>query len=127
MLIIMEMFTGRVTANAKVTKLKDERQVVNFTVAVNDYYKSKNSSEGKQVVTFFNCAYWISPKAAERLTKGALVSVIGRLYVTAFNCSDGEARASLHCHVNSFRVLGSSKAMQKENIAEKTTGDNLPF
>jgi len=32
---------GRVTQNAVVKQLKDERQVVNFTVAINDYFKPK--------------------------------------------------------------------------------------
>ncbi len=45
----MEMFTGRVIADAKVTTLKDERQVVNFSIAINDYYKAKNSEEGKKI------------------------------------------------------------------------------
>ncbi|WP_018613159.1 single-stranded DNA-binding protein [Segetibacter koreensis] len=52
--------TARITKDAVVSKLKDEREVVNFTVAINDYYKPKNSSEGKKITTFVNCSYWIS-------------------------------------------------------------------
>ena len=55
---------GTVTADAKVSTLADDRQVVNFTIAVNDYFKPKGSTEGKQLTTFINCAYWISAKVA---------------------------------------------------------------
>ncbi len=48
---------GRLTKDAVVTQLKDERKVVNFTIAVNDYYKPKNSDKGVIVTTYVNCAY----------------------------------------------------------------------
>jgi single-strand DNA-binding protein len=35
------MFVGRITKDAVVNQLKGERQVVNFTVALNDYYRPK--------------------------------------------------------------------------------------
>ena len=40
--------TARLTADAKVNTLKDERQVVNFTIAINDSYKPKESAETKK-------------------------------------------------------------------------------
>lgn len=36
--------TARLTADAHVNTLKDERQVVHFNVAINDSYKPKDSS-----------------------------------------------------------------------------------
>jgi single-strand DNA-binding protein len=105
----MEMFTGRVTADAKVNTLKEERQVVNFSVAINDYYKPKGSEEGKKVTTYINCSYWISTKVAERLTKGAVVEIAGRLYLNAYKNMDGEAKASLNCYVNHIKIHSSSK------------------
>ncbi len=33
---------GRITKDEVVNQLKDERNVVNFSIAVNDYYKPKN-------------------------------------------------------------------------------------
>ena len=52
---------GRLTKDAVVAQLKDERKVVNFTFVVNDYYKPKNSDKGVTVTIYVNCAYWISP------------------------------------------------------------------
>ncbi|MEO5996386.1 MAG: single-stranded DNA-binding protein [Chitinophagaceae bacterium] len=72
---------GRLTRDAVVNQLKDEREVVNFSIAVNDFYKPKGS-DGKQFTTFYNCSYWINSKLANYLKKGCLVEVSGRVYVT---------------------------------------------
>ena len=40
---------GRITKDAVINQLKDERKVVNFSIAVNDYYKPKNSEEGERL------------------------------------------------------------------------------
>src|SRR5258708_7406316 len=39
------MFVGRITKDAVVNQLKDERKVVNFTIALNDFYKPKGSEK----------------------------------------------------------------------------------
>jgi single-strand DNA-binding protein len=106
--------TGRVTADAKVFALADERQVVNFTIAINDYYKPRGSSEGKQITTYINCSYWLSIKIAERLVKGTLVQVYGRIGVQAYNDMDGNARASLTFHGNNIKILASSKGNNQQ-------------
>ncbi|MBW7892456.1 MAG: single-stranded DNA-binding protein [Chitinophagaceae bacterium] len=124
----MELFTGRVTADAKVNTLKDERQVVNFSVAINDYYKAKNSEEGTKVVTYVNCSYWLNAKIAERLTKGAVVEIAGRLHVNAYKNMDGEPKASLNCHVNHIKIHHSTKEITTtEQPAATAAVDDLPF
>jgi len=40
--------TGRIVKDASVFKLKENREVVNFTIAVNDSYKPKDSTELKK-------------------------------------------------------------------------------
>lgn len=60
--------TGRLTKDAVVNQLKDERNVVNFSVAINDSYKPKGGERTK-VTTYCNCSYWISEKVAEHLRK----------------------------------------------------------
>ena len=102
--------TGRITKNAVVNKLKDGREVTNFTVAINDYYKPKNSTEGRTITTYVNCSYWISSKIAERLTRGTLAELAGRIGVNAYNDLQGEAKASLTLHVNSIKLHGNSKS-----------------
>ncbi|MBS1737759.1 MAG: single-stranded DNA-binding protein [Bacteroidetes bacterium] len=124
----MELFIGRVTADAKVSTLKNEKQVVNFSVAINDYYKAKNSEAGIKVVTYINCSYWISIKVAERLTKGTVVEIAGRLHVNAYKNMDGEPRASLNCHVNHIKIHHSTKKNEtSEKATEPVASDDLPF
>lgn len=69
--------TGRLTGDAKVNTIKDERKVVNFSIVINDRYKPKDG-EVKEIATFINCAYWMKPRIAPYLTKGSLVELYGR-------------------------------------------------
>jgi len=125
---------GRITKDAVVNQLKDERKVVNFSIAVNDYYKPKNG-EGVKIVTYVNCSYWISEKIAERLTKATLVEISGRIFVNAYKGADGEAKASLNCHVNSIKIHAFGKnemaAITTENSVSNSDkeeiADDLPF
>lgn len=119
---------GRTTKDAVVAQLKDERKVVNFTLAINDYYKPKNSGKGVTVTTFVNCAYWISPAIAVWLTKGSLIEITGRLTVNAYKDMQGEAKASLHCHVNSIKIHQQIKsdALAQPQKREPIM-DDLPF
>jgi len=126
---------GRITKDAVVNQLKDERKVVNFSIAVNDYYKPKNSEESVKVTTFVNCSYWISTKIAERLIKGTLLEIHGRIYVNAYKGADGEAKASLNCHVNNIKIHSTGKQTtedQEENAEipmdkKGAVTDDLPF
>ena len=101
--------TARITKDAVVNQLKDEREVINFTVAINNYYKPKNSSEGKKITTFINCSYWLTSKIVQRLTKGTLVELSGRIGVNAYVDLQGEARATLTFHVNTIKIHSSGK------------------
>lgn len=96
--------TGRIVADATIAKLKDDRKVINFTIAINDQHTKKGSGERKQLTTYYNCAYWQSAKLAPCLTKGTLVELSGRIYATAYMSGNNEAKASLHVHVNSIKL-----------------------
>lgn len=122
---------GRLTRDAVVNQLKDERQVVNFSIAVNDYFKPRNG-EAVKVATYYNCAFWISTKVAENLKKGTLVEVTGRIYVTAYAGADGTAKASLNCHVNNIKIHAWPKEVEPLGKAETTATaeeatDDVPF
>src|SRR5678809_653647 len=96
---------GRLTANAKVSTVKDDRKVVNFSIAINDSYKPKGSEMVTKITTFVNCSYWINPAIAEHLTKSTLVELSGRIGVNAWTNAEGEAKASLTFHVNSIKPV----------------------
>jgi len=114
------VLVGRITKDAVVNQLKNERQVINFTLAINDYYKPK-TGEAKNITTFINCSYWLNPRLAERITKGTLVEATGRIYANAYIGNDGEPKASLNCHVNSIKLHGNPKLNNGAFTAANTT------
>ena len=124
--------TGRLTKDAVVNSLKDDRKVVNFSIAINDSYKPKGSERIK-ATTYCNCSYWISDKVAALLKKATLVEITGRIYVTSYVGSDGTAKASLNCHANSLKILAWAKEVEvvgrpAEPVQNKVANsDEVPF
>lgn len=120
---------GRITKDAVVNTLEDERKVVNFSIAVNDNYKPKGG-EAVKLTTYFNCAYWISDRIADKLKKSTLVEVTGRLFVKPYIGADGNAKASLNCHVSSIKIHAWPKETNTPEVAPVVNDDkdeNLPF
>jgi single-strand DNA-binding protein len=67
---IMEI-VGRLTADAVVKTVQGDKKVVEFSLAVNDSFRSGN--ERREISTFFECSYWRNEGIAEYLTKGSLI------------------------------------------------------
>ena len=119
---------GRITKDAVVNSLNDGRKVVNFSLAINESYKPKGGKRTK-VTAYCNCSYWISEKIADALKKGALLEVWGRIFVTAYVGSDGTAKASLNCHVNTIKIHAWGKEIIGTPVGENDnpTDDGVPF
>ena len=127
--------TGRLTRDAEVRTLSNEKQVVNFSVATNDSYRNKQGERVEQT-TYFDCAYWISAKVARLLTKGTLVELTGRVSTRAWVSKDGEARAGLNFHTSNIKLHGGSRRTEtiqataqseSNSTAGQGTEDDLPF
>jgi single-strand DNA-binding protein len=108
---------GRLTRDAEVRTLSNEKQVVNFSIATNESYRNKQGDRVEQT-TYFDCAYWISPKVADFLTKGTLVELHGRVYTAAWMGKDGEPHAGLNFHASQIKVHSSGK--RADNKAEQS-------
>ena len=48
----MNTIVGRITQNSKINTLKNDKQVVNFSVATNDSYKIKDGERNKQTTYY---------------------------------------------------------------------------
>ena len=122
---------GRLTADAKVSTVNDERKVVNFSIAINDSYKAKGSDEVKKITTYVNCSYWRSPGIAEYLTKGVLVEVSGRISANAWTNAQGEVKATLNFHATGIKLHGKGNTTIKETVPAsndiKEPLEDLPF
>lgn len=120
--------TGRITADAKVTTLADNREVTGFTIVINDHFKTK-SGEKKAVATFIRCSYWVSKKAAEHLKKGAIVTVYGRIGLDVYVNQQNEAQGALTFHVNDIKFIARpANAAPAATVNSATQAvDDLPF
>ena len=136
--------TGRVTADAAVRRA-GEKEVLSFTIAVNDRYKVAGSSEYKEVTTFINCSYWLSMKAAQWVKKGAVVLLNGRLGMHVYINSEGNPIGSIDFHVNAINIVAFAKRSSDKADKKKTesvqdensrtavkkgkdkAGENVPF
>ena len=127
--------TGRLTRNAEVRTLSNEKQVVNFSVAVNDSYRNKQGERVEQT-TYFDCSYWITANVARLLTKGTLVELTGRVSTRAWVNKEGEAKAGLNFHTSQIKLHGGGNraetvqaTAQSESNGFTTEGteDDLPF
>lgn len=134
---------GRLTANAQVRKTKTDKEVVGFTIAINDSYRKKGATEVTKLVTYMDCSYWRSSAIADYLTKGTIVQLSGRLNEPRiWQDMEGTPRANLSFTVSEIKILGggnkSSNSSSQENkptkgrktvepIAATTGADDLPF
>jgi single-strand DNA-binding protein len=126
---------GRLTQDAQVRKVSNDKEVVNFSVATNDNYKNKQGERVEQT-TYFECAYWLTTKVAQFLSKGTLVELSGRVSVRSWIGKDGEAHAGLNFHTSNIKFYGggqgskSAKAPKEKNGKQPDKGkddDDLPF
>ena len=128
---------ARIVSDAQVSQTKSGKKVVNFPVAINDYYKPKNG-EGVQTTTYIRCAYWLSEAIAPRLLKGVLVELNGRLGVEAFTNKSGDPVGVINFQVSRIKLHSSKSSSpvasgQPANASLETAGsstdsdDDLPF
>ena len=134
----MNNIVGRITKNAIINILKNDKKVVNFSVAINDSYKTKQG-ERKEQTTYYNCSYWINAKIAEYLTKGTLVELSGRISSSAWIGKDGEIKSGLNFHTSSIKLHGGAQKSEpnshptnnqqnvNDNPFDDGTDDDLPF
>ncbi|MCR5862565.1 single-stranded DNA-binding protein [Flavobacterium sp. J372] len=109
--------TGRLTGDAVVRSLSEDRKVVNFSVAVNDSYKTKNGERVTQT-EFFDCSYWLGTGIAPYLTKGKIVELSGRVSVRAWIDGGGQAKAGLNFHTAKITLHGGGQAVANEGTGK---------
>ena len=128
----METLTGRLTADAKVSVVNGDKKVVNFSIAMNDSYRS--NGETIRTTTYVDCAYWINAGVGEYLKKGLNVKLFGRLGSRAWNDKDGNAHSTITLNTSRIEFLGSAVSEPVEKAGKKQGApagggedDDLPF
>src|ERR1700722_15289551 len=122
----MEILVGRLTADAKTETISDDRQVVHFTIAINENYKSKS---GKRPVKFVDCSYWRNTSIQSYLKKGHIVELYGSVTAREWIDQQGEPKAALNCIVNNIILHGGVKreTVSEENQIQNQPAGDLPF
>ena len=129
--------TGRIVKDASIFKVKENREVVNFSIAVNDSYRPKGSTEVKKIVTYIDCSYWLSAGLAQWLKKGMLVQLFGRIGMNVYIGNDSQAHGSLTFHTSDIKILVFAQADSTKSVPAPATDpkkqqasddpDDLPF
>lgn len=96
---------GRVGNDAELKPVKDS-EVVNFSVAVNEHYKTK-AGEKKTTVTWYECAYWNASKVAPFLKKGTIVLVEGKAVANAYK-KDDTIVANIRINVEHLELISGT-------------------
>lgn len=125
---------GRLTRDAQISTFPSDKQVVNFSVAVNDSYRNKQG-ERVEHTEYFKCAYWFLTNVAKVLTKETLVELKGRVSAKAWIGGDGEAHTALNFYTSQIKLYGGGKRSEtvaggnsnKSAATAKNDNDNLPF
>jgi single-strand DNA-binding protein len=118
---------GRVTKDAIVNVTNNQKEVVNFSVAVNISYRPKGETEYLQTTTYYNCSFWKSAKIAASIKKGVLLELSGNITVSAYINASGKAKADLKFHADAikFHTKSSTVKMIEQDVIENA--DDLPF
>lgn len=123
-------FTGRITTDAKISVVKGGKEVVNFSMALNDRYKSKGSNETKEFTTYIDVAWWMNSSIGKILRKGAIVTVSGRIYPRAYSDMQGNPKASISCQASKIQVLHYGKPATETTVTAPDITEpveDLPF
>ena len=123
-------FTGRITADAKIGTVQGDREVVNFSVALNDRFRAKGSTETKEYVTYIEVGWWKGIGIGKILKKGAVVTVSGRIFPKAYLDLQGNPKATINCFASDIKLVHSKR--QEQPIGHQSSAlteplENLPF
>ena len=132
------MFTGRLTADAKVRNAKGDKKVTGFTIAINKKFKTKDG-EKKEKTAYIVCSYWTNPTVSQYLKKGTLITVSGWLGSEAWKDGEGDIRSNVTLSVDNIELHGKAtqnsdgaatangKAKAKQGNDNNADDDDLPF
>src|SRR6202008_2684257 len=99
---------ARITKDARTGIAKGGKQVVNFSVAINDSYKPKDG-ERKEFTTYIDVAWWKGSAIAAYLTKGTVVTINGRISPGIYNDKEGKPKAVINCNANEIKIFHGTR------------------
>ena len=109
------MLMGNLTRDPKLSYLPSQTAVVDFGMAVNRKWKSKEG-QSKEEVCFVDCIAFgkTGENINKYLEKGRSLFVEGRLQLDSWTAPDGTKRSKHKVIVESFQFLGKSDSGQAQ-------------
>jgi len=102
--------------------------VANFSLAVNESFKSRDGEKNDHV-EWFRCVCWnkLAEIAGQYVTTGKLLFLEGRLQTRKYDDREGNARKVVEVVVAQLRLLGGNHGGSGNgNTERRETADGLP-
>lgn len=112
---------GRLTKDPTVREVNGTK-VAEFTLATNEYRKSKKEGEGNvKVAHFFDCVIWDSGAKVieERCQKGSRLLIEGRPRQEKWTDKDGNNRSRIVFRIEEFTILDGRRETEESSSEEK--------
>lgn len=130
------MLIGNLTRNPQLSYLPSQTAVVDFGLAINRKWKSKDG-EGKEETCFIDCKAFgrTGENLNKYLNKGDPLFVEGRLSFDSWTAQDGSKRSKHRVIIESFQFIKSASGETKKQSPKHTGGkvegqasdDDIPF
>lgn len=120
-------FTGRLGKDPE-TKQLGNGPVTNFSIAVSEQWRDKQTQEKKERTTWVNCVVYgaLADVVAKYGTKGMFVRVTGKMQTRQWE-QDGQTRYATEILVNEFQMLSSQQGQgQGQSQSQGQGGNNRP-
>lgn len=124
-------FIGRLVQDPELTDV-NETSVVRFTLAVNEYRKSKDGEKSKKV-DYLDFEAWDSGATTidRYCSKGDEIAVMACARQDKWTDKDGNRRSKIKFRVNKFKLFNNNRSNSdnedREPVASQTQSDAAPF
>jgi len=135
------IIVGNLGGDPELKYMQNGRAVCNFSVAVSERWRDRNTNENREKTTWYRVAVWGGQAEAcnTYLAKGRQVLVIGNVSTRAYMNNNGEPAASLDLTATSVQFLSGGNTGgqpgdqggqddRASNYSEPpSTVDDIPF
>ncbi len=104
-------FIGRLGRDPETRYLPNGDAVTNFSIAVGESWKDKNSGEKQETVEWVRCTAWrkLGEICGEYLKKGGQVFVSGKMKTREWTDKEGVKRYTTEIQVDRMQMLGGKR------------------
>lgn len=113
--------SGNIAQEPKLSQTKTGTEMLTFSIAVRESYKDSKTGEWQSRPNFFDCVMWglRATSVSRYLSKGAKVSVHGRLKQNSWTAEDGTKRHSVTVVLDDIDFTGNAKGAPSGTEAER--------